>query len=129
MVRRTALVALAAVGLWVAPAVAQDTSTAVRPGMNEADVRARWGDPVAVRSTSDWTYLFYRNGREREVGTYDVVFLQHGQVVDVIVRSPEHVYLGQSSSPEGRVPEYTPPGEHSETGGSAVTGVQVKPGT
>ncbi len=99
------------------------------PGMTEAQVRALWGEPVAVRRMNDWTYLFYRNGREREVGYYDVVFLQGGQVVDAIVRGAGHVYAGQSSSPEGRQPEYTPPqGAPADSGTGAVTGVRVKPG-
>lgn len=105
-------------------------ANAVRPGMTEADVRARWGEPLAVRSASDWTYLFYANRRERRVGYEDVVFLEHGQVMDAIVRSPEHVYAGVSSSPEGRVPHFTPPqGQPADSSkGGAVTGVQVKPG-
>ncbi len=115
--------------------VADTTATAVpdnavRPGMTEADVRARWGDPLAVRTVNDWTYLFYDNRRERRVGFEDVVFLQHGQVMDAIVRSPDHVYAGVSSSPEGRMPVFTPPrGQPADsTKGAAVTGVQVKPG-
>jgi hypothetical protein len=111
---------------------APDTSQggAVRPGMTEADVRARWGDPLAIRTANDWTYMFYDNAREHRVGYEDVVFLEHGQVVDAIVRSPDHVYAGVSSSPEGRAPVFTPPhGQPSDSAkGAAVTGVQVKPG-
>ncbi len=110
-----------------APAAPIDSSGDVKPGMSEADVRARWGNPVAVRRMNGWTYLFYRNGREREVGFYDVVFLQGGQVVDAIVRSAEHVYAGQSSSPEGRKPVFTPPHEAAADTSGAVTGVRVKP--
>jgi hypothetical protein len=115
-----------------ADAIAAAAATAdltVRPGMTEAEVRSRWGDPLATRTANDWTYLFYRNGRERRVGFADVVFLQHGQVMDAIVRSPNHVYGGVSSSPEGRVPSFTPPqGQQPDsTKGAAVTGVQVKP--
>ncbi len=87
-----------------AAAPAADASGAVNPGMTEAQVRALWGKPVAVRRMNDWTYLFYRNGREREVGYYDVVFLQSGQVVDAIVRGAGHVYAGQSSSPRDASP-------------------------
>ena len=109
-----------------------DTSqgTAVRPGMSEADVRARWGAPLAVRTANNWTYMFYDNAREHRVGYEDVVFLERGQVVDAIVRSPDHVYAGVSSSPEGRAPVFTPPhGQPADsTKGAAVTGVQVKPG-
>jgi hypothetical protein len=111
---------------WAPPLSAQDTTNAVRPGMTEAEVRARWGEPVAVRLINDWTYLFYQNGRERELGYYDTVFLQSGQVVDAIVRAAEHVYLGVSSSPPGRVPTFTPPRPPSagDTSGQ-VTGVRV----
>jgi hypothetical protein len=110
------------------PATAQgDSSNAIRPGMSQADVIAHWGQPVAVRRMNDWTYLFYRNGDERHWGYYDTVFLQNGQVMDAIVRSPDHVYAGQSSSPEGR--EVTPPRRPApDSGRAAVTGVRVQPG-
>jgi outer membrane protein assembly factor BamE (lipoprotein component of BamABCDE complex) len=110
-------------------AAAAVPDNAVRPGMTEAEVRARWGEPLATRTANDWTYLFYANQRERAVGWEDVVFLQHGQVMDAIVRSPDHVYAGVSSSPEGRVPVLTPPqGQPADSArGAAVTGVQVKP--
>ena len=120
------LVLAGAAALSAAPLSAQDTTNAVRPGMTEADVRARWGEPVAVRRVNDWTYLFYQNGQERELGYYDTVFLQSGQVVDAIVRTAEHVYLGTSSSPQGRVPEFTPPHPPSDGDASGqVTGVRV----
>lgn len=111
----------------VAPA--QGTpDNAVKPGMTAEEVRARWGEPVATRTVNDWTYIYYRNLRERAVGYYDVVMLQHGQVMDAIVRSPDHVYAGVSSSPEGRVPVYTPPQQPADSSqGAAVTGVRVKP--
>jgi hypothetical protein len=116
-----------------APAPAGDTTSqanAVKPGMTEAEVCARWGAPLAERTANDWTYMFYRNNRERRVGYEDVVFLQNGQVVDAIVRSSDHVYAGVSSSPEGRTPVFTPPqGQPADsTKGAAVTGVRVKPG-
>jgi len=149
MTRGTLWTVVAAVALGAAPLQAQDsiapvkhdsgavaaaapaapTGSPVKPGMSEADVRAAWGAPVAVRRMNDWTYLFFRNGRERQVGYYDVVMLQGGQVMDAIVRSPDHVYSGQSSSPEGRTPVYTPPaGQAADTSSGAVTGVKVKPG-
>jgi hypothetical protein len=128
MLYRTAYVMATATALWTTALAAQDTTKTVQPGMTEADVRARWGDPAAVRTANQWTYLFYHNGRERAVGTYDVVFLQNGQVVDAIVRGPEHVYGGQSSSPEGRVPGFTPPQQPADASqGAVVTGVRVKP--
>jgi hypothetical protein len=124
--KRTIFVIGAALALTAAEARAQDTTTAVRPGMTEADVLTRWGEPVAVRRVNDWTYLFFRNNLEREWGYYDTVFLQSGQVVDAIVRDPGHVYLGQSSSPPGRIPAFTPPaGARPDSTAGAVTGVRV----
>jgi hypothetical protein len=119
----------------LAAQVAQDTSGAVRPGMSEADVIARWGQPIAVRRTGEWTYLFFDNGMEREVGYFDVVFLQGGQVVDAIVRMPGRVYLGQSSSPPDRYPEFTPPQQQQQPpaqpvrpgGTGVVSGIHVNP--
>jgi len=128
MTYRLLLVLAGAAALTASPIAAQDTTNAVRPGMTDADVRARWGEPVAVRHVNDWTYLFYRNGEEREFGYYDTVFLQGGQVVDAIVRAAEHVYLGTSSSPPGRMPAFTPPLPPSGDGASGqVTGVRVSP--
>jgi hypothetical protein len=125
MLRRCLLLCAGVLALAAAPAAAQDTATAVRPGMSEADVRARWGEPLAVRRVNDWTYLFYANG-ERHFGYDDVVMLQGGQVMDAVVRAPEHLYLGTSSSPPDRLPAYTAP---RRTGTSdapaAVTGVRV----
>ena len=47
MLHRGLLFAVCAAALAAAPAAAQDTTTAVRPGMTEADVLSRWGEPVA----------------------------------------------------------------------------------
>ncbi len=126
MLTRALLFAACTAALAAGPLTAQDTTRVVRPGMTEADVRARWGEPVAVRRLNDWTYLFYRNGEERRVGFYDVVMLQNGQVMDAVVRSAEHVYAGQSSSPPGREPAYTAPSQPPEAAApGAVTGVRV----
>ncbi|OGT96196.1 MAG: hypothetical protein A3I79_07355 [Gemmatimonadetes bacterium RIFCSPLOWO2_02_FULL_71_11] len=102
--------------------------------MSEADVTTRWGEPVAVRRTGDWTYLYYANGLERQAGFWDVVFLQGGQVVDAIVRAPGRTYLGQSSSPPERAPQFTPPAQppanpRPDAAGApgAVTGIRVTP--
>lgn len=86
-----------------------DTGT-VRPGMSRDDVIAVWGSPVAERTAGNWTYLYYRNGCEVSCGTFDVVFLENGQVVDAIVRGPGHTYAGVSSSPKDRPAQFTPPG-------------------
>src|SRR6185503_14909788 len=80
------------VALGVAPtAQAQEVKT-IRPGMSESEVRAAWGEPVTSRTTGDYAYLFYQNGCLRACGTYDVVILQGGQVVDAIARGKEHQY-------------------------------------
>jgi len=129
---RPLLLSLAAAAAFAAhpsAAAAQDSSAMIRPGMSDADVRARWGEPVLVRHANDWTYLFYTNGNERQVGWYDVVFLQGGQVVDCIARAPGHAYAGQSSSPGNRTPERTLPAQPAQhgDGSGAVTGVRVTP--
>lgn len=85
------------------PFISEDTGT-LDPGMSENEVYSLWGPPVGVRRAGEWTYLYFRNGCEYSCGTYDVVFLQNGRVVDVIHRWPGHRYSGQSSSPPGVVP-------------------------
>jgi hypothetical protein len=129
MLRRCLLLCAGVLACAAAPAAAQDTTTAIRPGMTEADVRARWGEPLAVRRVNDWTYLFYANDR-RDYGYDDVVMLQGGQVMDAVLRAPEHVYLGRSSSPPDRLPEFTRPNAPQPSDGpGAVTGVRVTPPT
>ena len=83
------------------PSTPTSTGT-VSPGMTREQVMAVWGEPVVERSAGAWTYLFFRNGCEVSCGTFDVVFLQDGQVVDAIVRGEGHTYAGVSSSPAGR---------------------------
>ncbi len=81
----------------------------VRPGMTADEVVGEWGAPAVRRDIATRTYLFYRNGCERACGTFDVVLLEDGQVVDAIVRGRGHNYAGVSSSPPDRVAEFTPP--------------------
>ena len=90
------------------PAAAQDVAT-VRPGMSEAEVVAAWGEPLARRTKGSFTYLHFQTDCLKECGTYDVVILEGGQVVDAIARSKNHRYDGVSSSPTDRAPEFTPP--------------------
>ncbi|GBD33111.1 hypothetical protein HRbin33_02091 [bacterium HR33] len=85
-----------------------DTGT-IAPGMTREQVIALWGVPVAERTVGNRTYLYFRNGCEVSCGTFDVVFLEGGQVVDAIVRGPGHNYAGTSSSPRDRVAAFTPP--------------------
>lgn len=124
---RTALMAALLCGV-PAAAAAQDTTMAIRPGMSMAEVQARWGEPLAVRQAGNWTYLFYENN---DPYYHDVVFLLNNQVVDAIVREPSRTYLGQSSSPPGRTPEFTPPASprnpQSQGAAGSVTGVRVTP--
>ena len=79
--------------------------------MSERDVYALWGPPLGVRRAGEWTYLYFRNGCEYSCGTYDVVFLQNGVVVDAVLRWEGHGYSGQSSSPPGVVPLPTRSGD------------------
>ena len=74
----------------------------VDPGMTRDQIVQVWGEPVAERSSGNRTYLYYRNGCEASCGTFDVLFLEGGQVVDAIVRGQGHDYSGMSSSPSGR---------------------------
>ncbi|HEY2825766.1 MAG TPA: outer membrane protein assembly factor BamE [Gemmatimonadales bacterium] len=85
-----------------------DTGT-VKPGMTSDQVKAVWGKPATERSAGRWTYLYYRNGCEASCGTFDLVVLDSGQVVDAVVRGTGHTYGGVSSSPRDRAPKFTPP--------------------
>ena len=85
-----------------------DTGT-VRPGMTANEVVATWGPPVVDRVAGNWTFLYFRNGCEQACGTFDVVMLEGGQVVDAIVRGFGHTYAGVSSSPADRAAEFTAP--------------------
>lgn len=81
----------------------------VDPGMSYDDVVAVWGEPVTDRMADGRRYLYFRNGCEASCGTFDVVFLEGGQVVDAIVRGSGHTYSGTSSSPSGVEPMATLP--------------------
>ena len=83
------------------PWIPEFTGT-VDPGMTRDQVVGVWGEPVTERSSGNRTYMYYRNGCEASCGTFDVVFLEGGQVVDAIVRGQGHDYSGMSSSPPGR---------------------------
>ncbi len=96
-----------------------DTGT-VSPGMTRDKVISLWGVPVAERQQGNWTYLFFRNGCEVTCGTFDVVFLDHGQVVDAVVRGEGHHYSGVSSSPASRKPEPTAPDTAASRPGSST---------
>jgi hypothetical protein len=97
------------------PYTSSDTGT-IAPGMGEKDVYSLWGPPADVRRQGDYTYLFFPNGCEHTCGTADVVILQHGQVVDAVLRWPGHGYSGQSSSPAA-----TPPHGPARPGGDTLS--------
>jgi hypothetical protein len=82
----------------------------VNPGMSRDEVVGVWGPPVAERTLGEWTYLYFRNGCEASCGTFDVVFLESGAVVNAIVRAPGHTFGGSSTSPPGAVGRPTLPG-------------------
>ena len=86
-----------------------DTGT-VSPGMTRDEVIGVWGAPVTERVLGSWTYLYYRNGCEASCGTFDVVFLENGQVVNAIVRGRGHTYAGASTSPAGTPAKANIPG-------------------
>ncbi len=88
--------------------VAQDLKT-IRPGMTEAEVRIAWGDPFTVKQAGVMSYLYYRNDCLERCGTYDVVFLEKGQVIDAVVRDSQRHYDGIASSPVDRKPVMTRP--------------------
>lgn len=88
------------------PAAAQSVQV-IRPGMREAEVRGAWGAPFTVKQVGVMSYLYYRNDCLKRCGTYDVVFLEHGQVVDAVVRDSHRRYDGVASSPPERKPAPT----------------------
>src|SRR5436190_10313048 len=71
----------------------------IDPGMSEAKVVERIGQPDASRSAGDFKYLFYHNDCIRQCGMDDVVILQKDSVVDAMFRSADRSYTGKSSSP------------------------------
>jgi hypothetical protein len=81
----------------------------IKPGMSEAEVRTAFGAPLTVRKLGNMTYLYYRNDCFKRCGTYDVVFLEGGQVIDAVLRDSHRGYDGVSSSPKNRKPERTAP--------------------
>lgn len=71
----------------------------IDPGMSQAQVVERFGEPDLSRKSGDFTYLFYRNSCGRACGVDDVVILQKDSVVDVVLRAADRTYSGKSSSP------------------------------
>jgi hypothetical protein len=90
--------ALALLCAIAAPSAAQ-APRSIDPGMSQAKVVERLGEPDATRSAGDFKYLFYHNGCIRQCGMDDVVILQKDSVVDAMFRSADRSYTGKSSSP------------------------------
>ena len=93
-----ATLTLALLGALAAPAAAQATKS-IDPGMNQAQVVERLGEPTASRTSGNFTYLFYKNGCGKVCGMDDIVLLENDAVVDAVFRAPERAYTGTSSSP------------------------------
>lgn len=105
MARVTGLALVLAAAL-AAPVAAQDMKT-IKPGMTQAEVVAAWGDYLTARKAGNMLYMYYKNDCMKRCGTYDVVFLENGQVVDAVVRDSHRAYDGVASSPKDRKPEPT----------------------
>lgn len=97
--------------------VAAQVAAAIDPGMTRAQVVERLGRPTGERTAGTYTYLFYRNGCERECGTPDLVVLRDDGVVDAIFRSATRRYSGTSSSPATSAPMRSPDTEATATEG------------
>ena len=104
-----ASLSLALLCAFAAPAAAQAPKS-IDPGMTQAQVVERLGQPDAMRSSGTFTYLFYRNGCVRQCGIDDVVMLDNDAVVDAVFRAPERAYTGKSSSPHAIPAEVAAPG-------------------
>jgi hypothetical protein len=87
-----------AVAIAASPALGQGPPT-IDPGMTQAQVVAKLGEPLSTRTYDGHTYLLYKNGCERSCGMSDLVVLDSGKVVDAIFRSNARRYSGTSSSP------------------------------
>lgn len=123
--------ALALLCALTAPAAAQAPKS-IDPGMSEAKVVERLGEPDAARAAGDFKYLFYRNGCIRQCGMDDVVILQKDSVVDAMFRSMDRAYTGKSSSPRAisaQLAARTRPGARDVPSGEVVQAGNPQPDT
>jgi hypothetical protein len=114
--------ALAALCALAVPLAAQAPKS-IDPGMSQAKVVERLGDPDASRTSGDFKYLFYHNSCIRTCGMDDVVILQKDSVVDAMFRSTDRSYTGKSSSPRAipaEVAARTRPGARDIPSGEVV---------
>jgi outer membrane protein assembly factor BamE (lipoprotein component of BamABCDE complex) len=98
--------------------VGAQTVPTIEPGMSQAQVVERLGQPMGVRTYGSFTYLFHRNGCEKRCGMNDLVVLDSDKVVDAVFRSSARKYSGDSSSPRA-IPASE--ARHSTTGGQLNT--------
>lgn len=113
---------MAAAGLVLAasaPAAAQTIS----PGMTTAQVRSLLGEPATVRTTGDWSYLYYLNGCAVRCGSDDVVFVQNGRVVTAVFRTARRRIAG---GPASAVLERTAGAQTDGAAGSDASGGMVR---
>jgi hypothetical protein len=76
------------------PALAQST---ISPGMTEAQVRGRFGEPATTRAAGAWTYWYYHNGCPNRCGSDDVVFFQNDRVVAAVLRTSRRRFSGPAA--------------------------------
>jgi hypothetical protein len=116
--RRILLVSLIALA---APVLGAQSAPSIDPGMTKAQVVERLGAPASERTAGSYTYLFYKNGCEKECGMSDLVVLKNDSVVDAVFRAGVREYTGNSSSPVG--------GRHPEPTTLRLAGDSTKKGT
>jgi outer membrane protein assembly factor BamE (lipoprotein component of BamABCDE complex) len=89
-----------ALAFGVTAGVSAQEAKSIDPGMTQAQVAERLGAPAAVRTSGNFTYLFYKNNCVKQCGIDDLVILESDGVIDAVFRSPARRYTGVSSSPE-----------------------------
>ena len=104
--------------------VGAQTVPTIEPGMSQAQVVERLGQPAAMRSYGSFTYLLYTNGCEKRCGMNDLVVLESDKVVDAVFRSKARKYAGTSSSPRAIPAEEA---RHGTAGGAPLTTPPKKP--
>jgi hypothetical protein len=69
------------------------SAQSIAPGMTRQQVIEVLGRPAAERHFGAHDYLLFDAGCSRKCGD-DLVILDHGQVVDAVIRSAGHTYSG-----------------------------------
>ena len=104
--------------------VGAQTVPTIEPGMSQAQVVERLGQPLTVRTYESFTYLLYKNGCEKRCGMSDLVVLDSNKVVDAVFRSSARKYAGASSSPRAIPAEEA---RHGTADGAPLTTPPKKP--